>query len=171
MAAGRTYTPIATTTLSSAAASVTFSSISNSYTDLVLVASNVTASVSSNNIYIRFNSDTGTNYSYTILTGNGSITTSARVSNANYNFFGGYNVGVDSTFPSIMTASIQNYSNATTNKTSLVRFGINASSTGETQAVVNLWRSTAAINTILIYPFTGNFLPGSTFTLYGIAAA
>jgi hypothetical protein len=37
-----------------------------------------------------------------------------------------------------MTASIQNYSNSTTYKTSLVRYGVNTASAGETQAVVNL---------------------------------
>jgi hypothetical protein len=166
-----TYKPIATQTLGSAAASVTFSTISGSYTDLVLVAADVKASVGSNNIYIQFNSDTGSNYSYTILKGQGSAASSARGSNLSYNFFGGYDVGVDTTYPSIMTASIQNYSNSTTYKTSLVRYGVNTASAGETQAVVNLWRSTSAINTILIYPFSGTFSTGSTFSLYGIAAA
>ena len=52
------------------------------------------------------------------------------------------------------------------------RFGvINATGGGETHAIVNMWRSTSAINTILIYPFSGNWSTGSVFELYGIEAA
>jgi hypothetical protein len=49
-----TYEPIATTTLGSAAASVTFSSISGSYTDLVLVVTGIGATVTTFP-WIRFN--------------------------------------------------------------------------------------------------------------------
>ena len=62
MAAGSTYTPIATTTLGSAASSVTFSSISGSYTDLILIT-NPSSATTDQSIYVQFNADTGTNYS------------------------------------------------------------------------------------------------------------
>jgi hypothetical protein len=65
-----TYTPIATTTLGTAAASVTFSSISGSYTDLVLIIAGVQSVADVP--YIQFNSDTATNYSRTQLSGDGS---------------------------------------------------------------------------------------------------
>ena len=64
MAAGATYYPIATTTLSSATNSVSFSSISGSYTDIVIVF-NGAASTSGVTCNVQFNSDTGTNYSTT----------------------------------------------------------------------------------------------------------
>ena len=65
MAAGATYTQIATTTLGSSQSTITFSSISGAYTDLVLV---VTAKVSSaTDLWVRANSDSGSNYSYLIL--------------------------------------------------------------------------------------------------------
>jgi hypothetical protein len=172
MAAGNTYVAIAEQTLGSAAASVTFSSIPGTYTDLVLVCSNLKASVGSNNVYVRFNSDTGSNYSYTMLSGNGTTAFSVRGTSLAYNYFGGYDTGVDATEPTTVITNIMNYANATTNKTTLTRFGvINAAGGGETHAIVNLWRSTSAINTILIYPFTGTWSTGSVFTLYGIAAA
>ena len=69
MPAGRTYTPLARTTLSSAAASVTFSNISGSYTDLVLVVSTISVNGTA---YMTVNSDTGTNYSRTFMYGTGS---------------------------------------------------------------------------------------------------
>jgi hypothetical protein len=162
-----TYESIATTTLGSAAASVTFSSIPATYTDLVIV---INAGASSNeDIGMRFNSDSGNNYSSTVLAGNGSTTSSGRISNAS-------NIGLTSN--AFMTTSlnqntivsVMNYSNTTTNKTALSR--ANNSANG-VDAIVGLWRNTAAINTILLYGRNSghNFLSGSTFTLYGIKAA
>ena len=66
-----TYTPITSNTLTSATASVTFSSISGTYTDLVLVVSAQSASTNVD-LAMRFNSDSGTNYSNTRLYGTGS---------------------------------------------------------------------------------------------------
>jgi len=70
MAAGVTYTPIATTTLGSAQSSVTFNSFSG-YTDLVCVYSTY-STVAVADIVIQFNGDTGSNYSATLLFGDGS---------------------------------------------------------------------------------------------------
>ena len=59
-----TYTPIATTTLGSGQTSVTFSSISGTYTDLILIAS-ASNTGGATNIRLQFNGDTATNYSST----------------------------------------------------------------------------------------------------------
>jgi hypothetical protein len=69
-----------------------------------------------------------------------------------------------------MIIQIQNYANTTTYKTALVR--INATDF-RTYASVVLWRkSPEAINRVNIkMEASGNFATGSTFTLYGIAAA
>jgi hypothetical protein len=167
-----TYEPIATQTLGSAASSVTFSSIPGTYTDLVLVLGDLKAGISSNTVCVRYNSDSGTNYSYTILTGTGSVAQSARASDQTYSFFGGYNVGVDGTYPSTVIGHIMNYANTTTYKTGLSRYGIEkAGSGGESQVIVNLWRSTAAITSVTVATFTGNWSIGSVFSLYGIKAA
>ena len=80
MAAGITYTPIATTDVTSSVADVTFSSISGSYTDLVLIISPISTATSGVDIAFQFNSDTGSNYSLTGLYGNGSSATSYRKS-------------------------------------------------------------------------------------------
>jgi hypothetical protein len=66
MAAGATYTPLATNTLGSATSSVTFNSLSG-YTDLVLVFK--TKLTTSAAIKVQYNADTGNNYSYTRLYG------------------------------------------------------------------------------------------------------
>jgi len=170
MAAGSTYTPIATQTLGSAQASVTFNSFSG-YTDLVLIMQGKSAN-STDDVQLYFNSDTGSNYSLTTLIGTGSSATSARYSNLSNGFYisrpGWTNAGFTTTILNFM-----NYANSTTYKTVLFRSGANDNSTGYngTEAQVALWRSTAAITSFTIKPVSGNINSGSIFTLYGILAA
>jgi hypothetical protein len=166
MPAGSTYSTIATTTLGSAAASYTFSSISGSYTDLIIIAQ-VKGTSASNYLNLRFNGDTGTNYSRTTLSGNGSTVTSERRTNqAQINT--DYNEVIESNFNYINTLQIMNYSNTTTNKTVLCRANNAATGTGMT---VGLWRNTAAITSITLVANNNTFDVGTNFTLYGIAAA
>jgi hypothetical protein len=168
MAAGTTYEPIATQTLGSATATVTFSSISSAYTDLVLICSVTTSGPD----YIRVqvgngSADTGTNYSSTNLGGNGSTATSYRYSNST-NAFLFVNGTLSSTDPAITITQFQNYANTSIYKTFLNRGSLG---TVSTEAGVNLWRSTSAINVIKLFTTGYNMNSGSTFTLYGIKAA
>ena len=73
-----TYTPIRTQTLSSVTASVTFSSLPQDYTDLILVINGGHNSTLGYGLNVRLNNDTGSNYSSTALRGNGSIADSFR---------------------------------------------------------------------------------------------
>jgi len=160
-----TYEPIATTTLSTATASVTFSSISGTYTDLVIVCQ-VAFDPSANELRLRFNSDTGSNYSYTRLQGNGTSASSSRFTNDNH-------IHIGSPGNSLVIGNsinyINNYSNSTTNKTVLSRSNF---SNREVMATVGLWRNTSAITTVYIDNSGGqNMTAGSTFTLYGIKSA
>lgn len=164
-----TYEPIATTTLTTSTATVTFSSISGNYTDLILVC-NIAQAAGNNSLRYRFNSDTGSNYSYTDLKGDGSSATSGRESSITSGVAA--STSGSTSFELNVIFQILNYSNTTTYKTTLGR-GNRASS--QTDATVGLWRSTAAITTIDLalgssFP-TNNFASGSTFTLYGIKSA
>ena len=162
MAAGSTYTPIATNTLSSGQNTVTFSSIASSYTDLVLVFSG--SSASGQALLVRVNGDTGSNYSETALYGTGTSAASYRDSSVAFAEVGGVWNSQNITIINFM-----NYSNTSTYKTFLAR---NNDAGFRTQATVCLWRSTSAINSISIFPNSSvNFNSGSTFTLYGILAA
>jgi hypothetical protein len=164
MAAGATYEPIATTTLGSATTSYTFSSIPQTYTDLVIVA-NVNCPTRAANVGCQYNGDTATNYSWTRLYGTGTSAVSSRATTQVRSDFG----IVGNTDWSTLICQIQNYSNTTTYKTGLGRGNFAA---GYVSAFVNLWRSTSAISSIkLLNEFNENFAAGSTFTLYGIAAA
>lgn len=177
MAAGSTYTKIATTTLGSAAASYTFSSIPSTYTDLVLVMVAATTNTSSTFPYMRFNGDSNTNYSGTELYGNGTSAASARDTNRARGWIG-FDVSISNTVgDSVSTVNLMNYSNSTTYKTWLSRSNRASSALdySGTDAIVGLWRNTSAITSIEIRNSRGdidyNFAAGSTFTLYGIAAA
>lgn len=166
MAAGSTYTPIATTTLGSNQSSITFNSFSG-YTDLVLVT-NVKTTTSGRDLLLQFNGDTGTNYSRTFLTGDGSTASSGRTTNYS-SILMDYWGFADTGFVQMNITHIMNYSNSTTYKTTLSRAS-NANS--GTDATVGLWRSTAAITSMTISAISsGVFATGSTFTLYGIASA
>jgi hypothetical protein len=159
-----TYEPIATQTLGSATATVTFSSIPGTYTDLILIA--LGASTGGSDVFCQFNGDTGTNYSWTRLSGNGSTAASSRSSSAS-------NIrltiaGYPDTNAALMLASIQNYSNTTTYKTLINRAN---QATQGVDAIVGLWRSTSAITSIDVKTTPNTFNTGSTFTLYGIASA
>ncbi len=164
-----TYDKIATTTLTTSTATVTFSAISGSYTDLVLVC-NIAQAAGNNGLRVRYNSDNASNYSYTTLNGNGTTASSARGTSETELVIA--NTSGSTTLELAIIANIFNYSNTTTYKTSIGR-GNRASS--NVDATVGLWRSTSAITSITLalgasFP-TNNFASGSTFTLYGILKA
>lgn len=168
MAAGVTYEPIATTVLGTATSSVTFSSISGSYTDLVLIVNAKQASTPGRWLTCRLNSDTGSNYCYVNLEGGGTSATSYKEISQTRGalIFNGTNA---TNFGSVVV-NFTNYSNTTTFKNWLTKGG---TANAAVEGVYGVWKSTAAINSILItLEGSGqNFEVGSSFTIYGIAAA
>jgi len=154
-----TYTPIASVTLSSAQSDVTFSGIPQTYTDLVVVA-NIKGDTGNVGLNYQFNSDTASNYSSTVLAGDGTSASSDRYSNQTSAFFtSNYGAGTNDWVTVI--SNIQNYANTTTNKTILTRW---SKGTGQLTAAVALWRKTPeAINTIKISALGVNFASGSTW--------
>ena len=166
MAALSSYTPISTQTLSSGSTEITFNSFTG-YTDLVLVC-NVfgTANYSG---FIRFNGDTGSNYSSTTIQVNGSSATSGWATSDTKIYIMTKGVGFDPSYLTTGIINIQNYSNSTTYKTVLSRSGVVRASLGETCEFVGTWRNTAAITSFTIISDGGTYASGSTFSLYGIA--
>ena len=172
MAAGATYTPIGTVTMASATASYTFTSIPQTYTDLICVVSSRSDDASYQNAVklYNINSDTASNYSYTGIFGDGTSASSNRQSNAAFILFGGYTTTLTSGVYEIHTINIQNYTNTSTYK-SVVGRRSSAGTTGYVAAAGGLWRSTSAITSLSIAQQIGNLVAGSTITLYGISAA
>jgi hypothetical protein len=169
MAAGSTYTPIATTTLGSASNTVTFTSITSIYTDLILVCTGKNSNAF-DAIDIRVGNgslDTGTNYSITAFNGNGTAAQSFGDTNATSMT----NMGITSSSKEqVSIYQFMDYSNTTTYKTVLGRSNV---IDFRVAAVIGLWRSTSAINTISLRCDNAsyNFTAGSTFSLYGIKEA
>lgn len=161
-----TYTLISSTTLGSNTGTVTFSSIPATYTDLILVVnSGATQAV---DVIMRFNNDSTSLYSYTILYGNGTSAASDRRS-ATTQIYLNWGSSLPTSISDNMIVSVQDYANSTTYKTSIARHNNAAGSADE---IVGLWRNTSAINRIDLINAgsAGVFLSGSTFKLYGIEA-
>jgi hypothetical protein len=163
MAAGSTYTPLATTTLGSSSATISFTSISSAYTDIVAVISG-TASAT-NEVKLRVNNLSTSIYSSTIFAGDGSTASSYRNTAGSYGATGN-NLPTSGTGNFII--NFQNYSNATTNKTYLSRGNLTTS----VSAAAGLIQLTSAINRIdFLFDTAATFSTGTTITLYGIVAA
>lgn len=155
-----TYDCIATTTLGSSTSTVTFSSISGTYTDLLLICNSAVnpQSVAT----LRVNSDSGSNYSRSYMQGGYGTPSAGRGINETSAYISLY-----SAIPAISTTHFLNYSNTTTFKTIIQ----NDQSYGSGMVLTSyLWRSTAAINSITIVGGGSDLLANSTFYLYGIKA-
>jgi hypothetical protein len=170
-----TYTLISSNVLASATTTVTFSSIPQTYTDLVLRAS-VRTSRSNylDELMTQFNGDTATNYSATVVTGNAAATATSQVSNNTSTRF----ISVDAS-----TAMANTFSNTEIyipNYTGTANKPISASTVVENndannymvRAVANLYRGSSAITSITFQSYSDpgvfTFLTGSSFYLYGI---
>jgi len=161
-----TYEPIATTTLGSDQSTVEFTSISQAFTDLLIIKTGQQNNTS--NMGLRVGSgtvDTGNNYSGTQIFGQGGSTTSDRFTNNSQFVINFANSSADDI---VSIIHIMNYSNTTTNKTILVR---NSNAANYVSAYVQLHRSTNSINRLEFRNFTNGLKSGSTFTLYGIKSA
>lgn len=172
MPASSTYTPIATQTLSSDTGIVTFSSIPQTYTDLIFVVSGKASSATFDISAIRVNSITS-GYSRTYYESNGSTPTTGR-GTSEISIRAGYLPGTN--YTSQFSSDIyhfMNYSNTSLNKEVLCICGaFNTSTNFNTLRQVSYIPTSAAITQITIQTANGaNLRTGSTFTLYGVTAA
>jgi hypothetical protein len=164
-----TYTLISSNVLGSSAASVTFSAIPATYTDLVLRIS-ARNTTTSEDIDLTINGDTSTLYSRTYLLGNGTGTGSFRNS-------GQPRISLDnSVVPSSYTAStfsnleiyIPSYTATQNRPISSISVTENNATLARIVATAGLYLSTTAITQVQLATTSGNFDTGSSFYLYGI---
>jgi hypothetical protein len=113
---------------------------------------------------LQFNGDTSTNYSSTQLFSNGTPASNRNTNQTSMRLFN----DLYSTTRSIGTGHIMNYTNTTTFKTVISRFGTGDISVG---TFAGLWRNTTAITSLTVVHTGTGFATGSIFTLYGIKAA
>ena len=169
---------IAKTTLGSDAANVEFTSIPGTYTDLMLAlvlrSDRSTGNAREDSIKVRFNGSTSNIYSSRMLYGNGSSALSASESSVAYAT--AYTVvpsndNTASTF-SNTTLYIPNYAGSTNKSFNVEGAGENNNAASGLGTAACLWSSTAAITSILVYPYNGsNWKSGSAAYLYGITKA
>ena len=117
--ATNTYVALDKVTVGSAVSSVTLSSISQAYTDLVIVGQ-YGSTATEDYLKMQFNSDTTTNYSSTRIDGNGSSARSTKTANQNYVWLD-WNSSCENALTKMTRVNIMNYANTTTFKTVLVR--------------------------------------------------
>ena len=166
--------PIASTTLSSAG-NITFSSIPQTFTHLQLRLSNAFANA--NTLFfigIQANGDTGANYAYHRLFGQGSSASSNGGGSTDFGFmiYGGGSKSVStSTSPSVAIMDILDYTNTNKNKTSRCIYGQDANGSGEVGLASGLWMNTAAITSLVIYGYGNTLATGTRVDLYGISTS
>ncbi len=158
---------ISTQTLSTAQASIEFTSIPQTFTDLVVLISG-RADGSNGTINCYFNTDTtSANYSVRRLIGDGTNATSGSFTGA---FFAYVNLSTTTTNSfSNSSIYIPNYTSSTAKSISGESVWENNATYAEQTLNAGLWSGTAAITRILInLQVSPNFVAGSTFSLYGI---
>jgi len=162
-----TYTLIEAKTLGSTTASITFSSIPQTYTDLKIVMSVRSDNTNpSNTVDITFNGNTSS-FTNIYLIGTGSSTASG----SNFGRYAGAQNSANETANTFSNSEIYIPNYTGSNNKSYSADGVyenNATAAGQ-GLVAGLWSNTAAITSIGITGYAGNFLATSTFYLYGIS--
>jgi hypothetical protein len=167
------YESIASATGTGSSGTITFSSIPSTYSHLQirgLAFSN--AAVNSSTITVRFNSDSGSNYAYHRLLGDGSAVYAVGSATQTNMFLGGAVAGTNvANVGGATIIDIHDYSSTTKNKT-LRSFNGSDGNTGGgvyyLELNSGLWQSTSAINSITLICGADNFTTSTTFALYGI---
>jgi hypothetical protein len=152
-----TYDLIATTTLAASSPEVVFGSIPQGYRDLVFVLSGLGGSA---NITLRYNGDSGSNYSFVDMVGNGSSTSSA---SGTVTF--AYGGAMTTSGQGNNIVQIMDYSATDKHKTSLARTSY---ATNYAIAYASRWANTSAITSVVVGTNSGTFSSGHTLSLYGV---
>jgi hypothetical protein len=168
-----TFIKIATATVGVlGAADITFSSIPATYTDLVVkLSSRGDRAATSVGNFVQFNADTSTaNYAFVQLVGTGTGTGSTSAATTTGVLFQ-RNTGSTATANTFGNSEmyIPNYTSANHKSVSNDSVTENNATDADASLVASLWRNTAAITSMKIFPGSGNFVQYTTATLYGIS--
>ena len=167
------YDSLATVTLSTSTASISFAGIPAGYKHLQIrgIARNTAAGTASDYIQLKLNSDTGSNYAFHWLYGTGSAAgATASINRANLPIGTCWETSALANSFSTVVCDILDYANVNKFKTtrSLGGGDTNGGSYQEVNLMSGLWRSTSAINQIDITSSQGNLAQYSQFALYGV---
>lgn len=165
-APSKDYDSIATITPYTTTSTVVFSSIPSTYRHLQLRAN--AAGSAAANITIRFNGDTGSNYNYHFLEGNGATASAGGGAGSIAYIVGPVVTNTASSYTG-MVIDVLDYKDTNKNTTlrSLSGADLNGSSNWLTFSS-GVWFNTTAINSITITLGSGTFAANSHWALYGI---
>ena len=161
---------ISAQTLTSASASVTFSSIPQTFTDLKCVMSvRTTNSATNGSVLVGFNgTSNSTNWSIRYLEGSGASASSGTGTSGVVGYPPAANATA-STFGNL-EVYVPNYTASVNKSLSVDSVMENNATTAYADLIAGLWSNTSAISSIQITPGSGNFAIGSSFYLYGISS-
>jgi hypothetical protein len=162
-----TYQLIEAKTLASAVSSITFNSIPNTYTDLILLTSIRASSGGGISAGLRFNGSTS-NYSEQLLygTGAGAAATTAATTSIQWANLGNQ-TSVANTFSNCQVY-IPNYAGSNFKSVSTESISETNATNSDIYVDAGLWSDTSAITSLSLIPSTPDFAINSTFYLYGI---
>lgn len=153
---------------SGGAATISFTSIPQTYTDLKIVLSGRTTQASlADSVYFSFNSSTA-NFSSRILYGDGGSASS--FTQARYAGSQPGSTATASTFANI-ELYIPNYTSSNNKSYSVDAVTENNGTTAYAYLAAGLWSDTSAITSITLTPNAGSFVQYSTATLYGVTSS
>ena len=162
---------IQTVTVGTATPTIEFTSIPQTYTDLVLVTNyRTTRAAVFDQLRLRFNGNTGANYSWRGLYGSGSSVGTENTNN-DVSFKTDVGVGNNATSNTFSNGSIYiaNYTGSTNKSVSIDAVGENNATEAYQFVYAGLYTNTTAITSIQGFSEgSANFMVGSTFSLYGV---
>jgi hypothetical protein len=166
------YDSLATITVPSGGlSSITFAGIPNTYKHLQIrgIGRDTQAS-GAHSLRLQLNSDTGSNYTYHALTGDGSSASAGALTGQSTQY-PGFLIGTSGT-TGVFAASIidiLDYANTSKNKVTRTLSGVDNNGSGSIGLFSGMWLNVAAITSITLLPAAStNFAENSTFTLYGV---
>jgi hypothetical protein len=173
------YDALATITVPSGGlATITFAGIPNTYKHLQIrmMALSNRATFGVDALLMRFNGDSGMNYSQHTLNGNGtSALASGQGTGSISACYVDFAIGTTvSSYPGVAIIDVLDYANASKNKVMRGLGGTELNGTiggapGRVNFASSAWFNTAAINSITMTPNTGTlFTQHSQFSLYGV---
>lgn len=163
------YESIATVTVGSGgSSSVSFSSIPSTYTHLQIRVMGAMTASGADDLCLRFNSDTSSNYATHYLVGNGTSASAGSYTSATFTRAGANAMPTATNTFGVAVIDLLDYANTSKYKTMRALTGNDTNGAGYVALGSGLWQSTSAINTILLYPFASTFPQYSSFALYGI---
>lgn len=168
--AATAFESIASATGTGSSGTITFSSIPQTYQHLQIRFIFATATAGQN-LAVRMNSDSGSNYAYHFYGSNGSATFRGAASSMTEIKLSNFQQGSDTAYPTGGIIDIYDY--ASTAKTKVLRAftGIDKNSAGDVALSSGLWNSTSAITRLDFITTITAFKTISTISLYGIKGA